>query len=434
LLYQINLLPLHKINFYLYQLKMAKAPKQYGSAVVQPTTLNREERTVDVVFATETCIPRYGWSESYDEVLSCNEANMRMERVNTGLPVVNSHNDFSIFNQLGRTSKVWVNDKKECCATLHFSKRKEVDDLFTDIADGIICNISVGYRVFKFEREPQAEGKNPIYRATDWMPCEISLVAVPADINSGIRSSDNDTHECEIININPQQQRTMSKKTRKDYEVVDEAVKEGDEVVLDEVTYIALSDGEVGDTIEVEARSIDGVQTRSAGGTIPKVVPAPDVAQIRSAATADERARFDSILTATRAAKLSDSDAVDWYKSGKTLDECRAAIIDKLVAAQPNIDGHHGEGIRTGEEAIDKKRAAITDAILHRVNGSVFKLKEGNEYRGMSLVEVARDLLQERGTNTRGMDKLRVADLVFKRSHSTSDFPLLFEGIIDKKK
>jgi hypothetical protein len=50
----------------------------------------------------------------------------------------------------------------------------------------------------------------------------------------------------------------------------------------------------------------------------------------------------------------------------------------------------------------------------------------------MTLVEMGKELLQERGVNVRGLDKTAVADLVFKRAHSTSDFPLLFEGVIDK--
>ena len=54
------------------------------------------------------------------------------------------------------------------------------------------------------------------------------------------------------------------------------------------------------------------------------------------------------------------------------------------------------------------------------------------EFRGMTMVEIGRELLSERGISTRGMDRSEVAKTFFSRAHSTSDFPLLFEGVINK--
>jgi hypothetical protein len=133
---------------------MAKINKQYGSAIIQPDTVNTGTREVDVVFATETPIARFGWEENYDEILSCGETAMRMDRVNVGLPVMDTHAQRSVFNQFGRASKVWFNDKREACARLRFSQRDEVAKIFQDITDGLITGISVGYRVFKYIREP----------------------------------------------------------------------------------------------------------------------------------------------------------------------------------------------------------------------------------------------------------------------------------------
>ena len=59
-------------------------------------------------------------------------------------------------------------------------------------------------------------------------------------------------------------------------------------------------------------------------------------------------------------------------------------------------------------------------------------LEMAREFRGMTMVEIGRELLSERGISTRGMDRSEVAKTFFSRAHSTSDFPLLFEGVINK--
>lgn len=158
-----------------------------------------------------------------------------------------------------------------------------------------------------------------------------------------------------------------------------------------------------------------------------------DIEQIRKEATTAERTRLNSILTSVRAAGLPDTYGIELYQSDKTVEDCRQEIIIKAAdkQTQPPNSAHDA---RVGTEAIDKKRAAVEGIILHRVAPSNFKLEEdARAFRGMSLVEIAKDLLTERGVNVRGMDKMEVAKVVFgQRMHSTGDFPLLFEHVIDK--
>lgn len=358
--------------------------KQYGRALIQPMTLDKANRTVDVVFATETAVPRFDYNEDYDEVLQCTAAAVRMERINKGLPVIDTHKTYSVFSQFGRSVKVWFDEKRrEIWATVKFSQRVEVEGLFKDIEDGIVTDISVGYRVYKFEREPQAEGERPIYRAVDWMPTELSFCSVAADINSGTRSAP-EGEENEVIIINKER---VNMETGKE-------------------------------------------NTPTSEGTTPQT---PDIENIRKDATAAERTRLNSIVTSVRAAGLPDAYAIELYTGDKTVEDCRQEVIIKAAAKQtPPPNGSHDA--RVGVEAIDKKRAAVEGVILHRVAPSAFKLEDdARQFRGMTLVEIAKDLLTERGVNTRGMDKMAVAKVVFgSRAHSTGDFPLLLENVIDK--
>lgn len=430
------------------------APTQYGRALVQPATLNSEAREVDVVFATETPVPRFGWEEDFDEVLVCEAGAIRMERANRGLPVMDCHNTWSVFAQLGRTVKVWINENREVCARLKFSQRMQVAELFQDITDGIVKDISVGYEVFKFERIEQPGGKNPIYRATDWMPTELSFAPVQADINSEVRGQQR-THTVEIISN--KQQTAMSKRAKKrgqttQYVVADEPVKAGDIITVDGVDGVALADGEIGDEITLfiieqptsesgDGRK-DGDPDEGDGGNADDGDTAPDTSGDGGSDGDDtdsdddekskgSRRRMSAITRATRAAGLPDAFAIELFNSEKTIDQCRAAVIGKLAKDGPKTNGVHG--VSVGLDAGTKKRTAVQNALLHRIYPAKFSLDSGaREYRGMTLVELGKELLSEQGINTRGMDKMAVADRIFKRSHSTGDFPLLFEGIIDK--
>lgn len=409
-------------------------PIRHCRALVQPQTADAETREVDVVFATERPIPTFGWEEEYDEVLVCTPEAVCMERAERGLPVMDCHNTSSVFNQIGRTVNVWFNDKRELCARIRFSERAEVVELFKDIVSGIVKDISVGYVIYKYERE-EREGQRPIYRAVYWMPTELSFAPVQADIGSEVRAG-REQYTVEIINKTTSMG-TISKKRKVEegktveYVVEGDPVKAGDKVITDDVTGIALQDGEAGDTvtlslIETEPAGEPTDSTPSAGTEKPA-----EPAQ-RSAANPDDKARMDAILVSTRAANLNDTFAIELFRSSKTLEECRQAVIEKAIRSSTQINGTHG--IEVGAAGIDKKREAVQEAILNRVQPSRFKLSEGaREFRGMTLYEMSKELLMERGVNVRGKSKAELADMIFgKRSVSSSDLPLIFEGVIDK--
>jgi len=65
---------------------------------------------------------------------------------------------------------------------LRFSSR--ADGLWEDVKAGVLRHISIGYQIL--EGKEDADG---IYRATKWMPYEVSLVSVPADPTVGIGRS-----------------------------------------------------------------------------------------------------------------------------------------------------------------------------------------------------------------------------------------------------
>lgn len=430
---------------------------QYGRALFQPATIDVEAREVDVVFITETLVPRFGWTEDYDELLVCEQQAVRMDRANRGLPLLDCHRTDSVHNQVGRSIRVWINEQKQLCARVKFSQRPEVAGLFQDVVDGIVKDISGGYEIYKYEREERAEGQRPIYRAVDWMPTEISLAPVQADINSEIRTGLTE-HSVEIIhrktsnNNDMKKTRTTEKGKTMQYTVEGGPVKQGDIITVDGVKGVALSDGEEGEEItltlienETGADTQETAETAAttAAETIAEAVTeavaevtgtAIETAVTEATGTApDEQERMASILQSTRAAGLPDTFAVDLFgRKNLTVAQCRQAIIvHQSRTNKPEVNGNHG--VTVGMDGFAKMQRGIENALLHRIYPSAFKLDAGaREFRTMTMMEIGKRMLTERGINTKTMSRSDIAEAFFTRSHATSDFPQLFGGIINR--
>lgn len=167
-------------------------------AMFAPNSFNEEERTIDVTFSTETPVLRRTWDGAYWEVLDISEKSMRMERLQNGAPFLNDHFNFGVENVIGVVERAWI-EGKEAKAKVRFSDREDVQPIVQDVKNGILRNISVGYRVWKLEKQKGGEDKTPTMRATDWEPFEISLVTIPADAKAQVRNLKREENKVEII-------------------------------------------------------------------------------------------------------------------------------------------------------------------------------------------------------------------------------------------
>lgn len=164
-------------------------------------TVNDEQRTVELIFSTGAAVTRMDfWTgKRYIEVLSLDAAHIRLDRLNSGAPLLDAHSSWSVTHQLGAVvPDSAVITKKDARATVRFSKRAEVDPIWQDVRDGIIRNVSVGYRVHKFE-ETQAKDGAITRKAIDWEPFEISMVPIGADAGARVRSQQVDLNPCVVV-------------------------------------------------------------------------------------------------------------------------------------------------------------------------------------------------------------------------------------------
>jgi hypothetical protein len=130
----------------------------------------------------------------------------------------------------------------------------------------------------------------------------------------------------------------------------------------------------------------------------------------------------------------------DLVARGVSLDEARSAILDKLVDQDP-------DGGRVSEPAPAQARSAgtqeiayrdaMSSALMHRHDPGQHKLIDGaRDFMGLSLMEMARGVLERRGISTRGMSKMEVAGEALRMrstgAHSTSDFPAILANVANK--
>jgi hypothetical protein len=373
--------------------------KQIGllgrSAQVAANSYDEAANTIEVVFATDTPVVRNTWDGNYNEVLSMDASHMRMERINSGAPVLNNHRSYGgVDTQLGKVERAWI-EGGVAKAILRFSKRADIQPIIQDIRDGIISSVSVGYRVHKYEEKAAPEPKaspngnsradtTPTYIATDWEPYEISMVSIPADTKAGVRA-DGDTQN-DVIIISQDIERKM-------------------------------------DT--------------------PTPNPAPVVAteeQIRAAqetATKAERQRVADIQLAARQAGLGDEFASQHITDGTTVDGFRAAAFEELAKRSPKVKTHNSQTHVTADES-DKVRAGMSEAIEGRAAGN-YADRNKNQYLSMSLLRMAAECVERAGGNTKNLTDAEIAraalnlDRYRAGMHSTSDFPIILGNTIDRK-
>jgi len=162
--------------------------QQTRAAQIAPATADEGQRTVEVVWSTGAAVRRADWitGKLYVEELSMQPGHVRLERLNSGAPLLNTHDRYDLRGIIGVVERAWI-DGGEGRALVRFSRRAEVDPVWRDVLDGVIRNVSIGYRVYRYEEFPGE--KPPRLLATDWEPEEISLVPVGADAGAGIRSA-----------------------------------------------------------------------------------------------------------------------------------------------------------------------------------------------------------------------------------------------------
>lgn len=265
------------------QTRKLKTGTLHRAATFERASVDEQARTVALAFSSEAPVARWFGNE----VLDHTPAAIRMGRIRNSGPVLLDH-DTS--RHIGVVQSVEIGEDRIGRAVVRFGKSAAAQEAFQDVVDGIRQHISVGYRVHKMVLERKDDDMET-YRATDWEPMEISLVAVPADASVGI--------------------------------------------------------GRAAPEPDAFETTVEGVRAEAT----PNPTPAPeptmtqtaDITVIENAARADaaraERTRTAEIaaLGEAHAKRGGDKLAMQFIRDGKTVDEFRAALLD-AAAKEPMTD------------------------------------------------------------------------------------------------
>lgn len=110
-----------------------------------------------------------------------------------------------------------------------------------------------------------------------------------------------------------------------------------------------------------------------------------------------------------------------------TADQAGKRLLAKLGEGTVPLSG--GGRVEHGADATDKFRDGVSAALLAR--SGVGKTDAGNEFRGLTLSDIAAQSIRNHGGDVRGMTRSEIASRVLA-SHTISDFPYLLENTANK--
>jgi len=404
-------------------------PPLSRAATLVPSTYNEADNTIDVVWTTGAMGRRYDWYNDtpYDEELLVTPEAVDMSRFDAGVVQVIDNHDI----QGGIKSIIGVAIRGniangEGTATLRLSTRPELAGVVADIRAGIIRSISFTYRVSRYEITraiDRTDGVNvPLYRAVAWEPYEISFVTVPFDAGASTRSAPQNGHPCEFITRAPAQSPTQQEPT---------------------MPMPGTQTGAPNDApTDASRAAAPAVQTPAAA---PAAHPASgDDAVARAAQEAASRAaEITEMCSRHNVGHL----AAGLIRGGNSVDQARAAVLDEMHRSDTATGGHRNVRIQTVSDETERRRNAIGDAIVLRANPSASfrsdaeRVGAARQYRGMNLMDMARESIESAGGNARGMSRREIAVMAMNLDRdmqgrsgmmSTSDFPQILAGTVNR--
>jgi len=362
---------------------------------------DKAERRVRLSFSSEEPYLRSSWfEEPWIEVLGHAPGEIDMSRLASGAaPLLFGHDRFTREALIGVVERAWVENRRGY-AEVRLSRRDGVDDIWQDIEDGILRNVSVGYQIHERTLVKQNENGPHEYRVTRWTPMEISLVPVPADATVGVgRAAERDRTE-------PARRFTITD--------------------LNDETCTMTRTAETPNSAPATSATL-------ANSTVPANGAEP---------LAAERTRASEILDLVSTHGLPATLARDFIASGASLNDVRARVLEELVRRQSpeSLPGRTFEGVGydaafgarhvsySGQAERDLREAAI-DGLLLRAGIDVAKPHPAaRDVQRMSIHELARAWLSQRGVSTAGMGR----EALLRFAMSTSDFPAVLSGALNR--
>lgn len=431
----------------------------------RPATINEAARSVQVVASTEAPAVVFDWDSwrPVTEVLLMSGCQMPA----TGqVPLLDSHSRYSVTDVIGSFRGMRIEsgpDGPQLVGEAVFSGTDDGDKPWRKMCEGHLTDVSIGYEVIAYTDIKAGETasfdgrefEGPLRVSTQWRLFELSPCPIGADDNAKFRAeARNHQHkpapqagterkmrkrENALQGQEPKEEsksllrkllRMLRGETEEEQEEQKSKRNDGEGApLLDDPELVALVEeleeilGDDGETRsepeDEEAEEKEGQRKAARSGVRALVRRAAGDPVARAALSARvERGRIVGIQAMCRAHGLDATQENKLIDSGVTLTSAKAQVYDMLHARNSSGPGF---AVSMGATEKDKARAAIQDALYMRAGLTVDKPAAGaEELRGLSLREMAREMVMRSGGDTRGDIRAIVG-----RALTTTDLPAL---------
>ncbi|WP_271300644.1 prohead protease/major capsid protein fusion protein [Sphingomonas sp. CV7422] len=376
------------------------------SLTLAPDSYDADAHTVEAILSTGAAVQRYYFTEE----LEISAEAIDLARVAGGVcPLLDTHNQYEVGAQIGRVTTVRV-EGSQLIGTLQFDQTATGQEIEARVSRGELRAISIGYRVTRWQITATDDNDNETWRAVAWELLEASLVPVPADPNAVVRSAPGTTTA-----HGSQEEEDMHRNLP------------GGGVAHPNANRGAAAPAQpAADTTVV-------VEPNGATRTEPNqtTTPAP-VTEQRAAGVSASRI----LDLCGRSASLGSEFAAELIRANEATPLSEADLLgrvnERLISDRPTIDARAGA---SGTET-EGYRQAVEDAVMLRANPDTQlpdepgrtraqRMEAAREFRGLTMMELARDYLGRTGINTRGMGRLDIAGAALGMRYgalTTSDF------------
>lgn len=358
--------------------------KRYLDLVIDTKSINEEEMTVEVMFATED--PYMRWFGF--EVVS--SAGQDLKRLNDGGPLLYNH-DRDI--QIGMILRAWVGDDKKTRALVKFIDDEEGIKYFNRVKKGFLNKLSYGYLVKKMELTEINEEGPDTYTVTECEVYEVSFVTIPADPATGVgRDLLDQTPNEQVVNVSTVSE-TEENKTLEDGEMSDNNTTV-DTPNIDEIKAKAKEEGAAQVRAEIEAKAARDSQIRN----LCKV-------------SGIEEKEMEAFVTSEKSLNevLNEISAIQAKKSEK----------QNVTTTQTTVE--------VGAAHTEKRMADMKEALL---GASLKGHKTDVNFTGFE--RMAHEICRIRGIDSYKFTKNQLVNEIMKRTMGTDDFPLLMGDVQGK--
>lgn len=146
------------------------------------TTWNPETWTFELVLSAGSGVTRYDARGAFEELLAVEGA-----QFSPVLPLLDSHNRDSVDSKLGQVDNLTIAGGKLVGRATLSRHNPRAQRIAADLTDGQTFGVSIGYVVTKFSERKSSDGRRQKI-AEAFTIVECSLVIIPADGQTGIRS------------------------------------------------------------------------------------------------------------------------------------------------------------------------------------------------------------------------------------------------------